>query len=77
MQYFVLESSPFLRCLETAAIIAREIGMSRIYVNYMLIEWMKGRWYPRGNPVGHLLVETMSPQEYSHKYLQGVIVDNF
>ena len=69
MQYLVLESSPFLRCMETAAIIAKTIGIQRIQVNYLLAEWMKEKFYPHGDPYGKLLVETMPSQAFCDQHL--------
>ena len=37
----IIESSPFLRTLETAAIIANELKIPEIKVNYKAFEWME------------------------------------
>ena len=47
----VLESSPLLRTLETAAAIAHELGIGEIRVNYRLFEWLKPEFFPDGCPV--------------------------
>ena len=35
-----IESSPFLRTLQTAAIIAEELGVEEVKVNYKAFEWL-------------------------------------
>ena len=65
----VIDSSPFLRCLQTAASIADTIGIKTIHINYLACEWLKGKFYPNGNPIGKLLVETLPEREFVPKYL--------
>jgi broad specificity phosphatase PhoE len=77
LQYLVLESSPFLRCLQTAAIIAREIGIQSVHVNYLIGEWMKPAFYPDGDPRGKLFVETLPREEIERKWLHGIRVNNY
>jgi broad specificity phosphatase PhoE len=59
IELVVIDSSPFVRCLQTASAIAEKIGIETIHVNYLACEWLKGKFYPEGNPVGKLLVETV------------------
>ena len=47
----VIESSPLLRTLETAAAIAHELGICEITINYRVFEWMKEEFFPEGCPV--------------------------
>ena len=65
----VIDSSPFLRCLQTASEIAEIIGIKTIHVNYLACEWLKAKFYPHGCPIGKLLVETLPEQEFVSKCL--------
>lgn len=71
-EYIFVESSPFLRCLQTAAMICREIGATRIIVNYQLVEYMKAAYFPYGSPLGKLLCETIPSVHFSQHFLQGI-----
>ena len=42
----IIEVSPFLRCMETAAAIAKEFGINEISVNYRWGEWLDIRYFP-------------------------------
>jgi len=44
----VIESSPLLRTLETAAAIAHELGVNEITTNYRVFEWLKKDFFPEG-----------------------------
>ena len=52
----VIESSPWLRCLQTASIIAKEIGLEQIRCNFLYSEWATAKFYDE-NPVGKLTVQ--------------------
>ena len=47
----VIESSPFLRTLETAAGIAHELGVNEITTNYLVGEWLSDHLFPDGQPI--------------------------
>lgn len=49
--YYVIETSPFLRCIQTAAKIAEKIGVKRVRINYMASEFLNGKMYPEGCPM--------------------------
>ena len=55
----VIDSSPFLRCIQTASAIADYIGVSTVNINYLACEYLKQEYFPDGDPIGNLLVETM------------------
>lgn len=63
--FLVIESSPFLRSLQTAAAIATEIGIDQISVNYSYSEWLKSKWYPDGDPCDKLTILQMHPNQFS------------
>lgn len=65
----MVDSSPFLRCLQTASAIAKKININTIYINYLACEWLKDKFYPAGNPLGNLLVETTPSKDFQSKYL--------
>ena len=57
----VIESSPLLRTLETAAAIAHELGVTEITVRYNWFEWLKDEFFPEGCPVEEMtFVKTQS-----------------
>lgn len=70
----MIESSPFLRALETAAAIAKEIGVNQINTNYLYCEWLKKQFFPDGSPLENLEICQMAPDDYSNTYMQGVNV---
>ena len=35
----IVEASPFVRCLSTAARIAKPLGIKKIPINYLMSEW--------------------------------------
>ena len=70
----VIETSPFLRCLETAAAIAKELDISKIRVNYRYSEWLKEKFFPNGSPVKDLEINKIDERELSDKWLQGISI---
>ena len=68
----IIETSPFLRCMETAAAIAKELNVEEITVNYKWGEIMKYGIFPYGSPIAKLIVNTTSEEELSTEWLQGV-----
>ena len=68
----VIEASPFLRCMETAAAIAKELGLPEVDVNYRCAEWLKLKFFPHGTPVPDLEINKCQEAEYSEKWLQGI-----
>lgn len=54
MELVVLDSSPFLRCVQTAAEIAAQVGIGTLHINYLLSEWLKDKFYPYGDPIDML-----------------------
>lgn len=37
----IIESSPFLRTLQTASTVAKTLGINNIKINYILAKWMR------------------------------------
>ena len=68
----VIETSSFLRCIQTASIIARELCVHQITVNYKWGEWLYYRSFPDGSPVPLLEINQMSQREFSQKWLGGM-----
>ena len=54
-QKIILESSPILRTLETAAAIAHELGINEIRTNYRCFEWLKQEFFENGSPADDIL----------------------
>ena len=52
----ILESSPFIRTLMTAAQIAKALNISQIKVNYRYSEWLDGSFYAE-NPIPTLEIK--------------------
>jgi len=67
----VLECSPFIRTIQTAAIIAKVIGHKRIRVQYKFTECLHPAFYEE-NPVPHLYVRNRSPDQISKLFLEGM-----
>jgi len=64
-QKIIIESSPLLRTLETAAAIAHELGVNEITTNYRVFEWLKDEFFPEGCPVDDMLfVKTKTAEEH-------------
>jgi hypothetical protein len=57
-EYVLIESSPWIRALQTAAGIAQQLGVPQVKINYKYSEWMKGKFFPDGNPIGKLIIES-------------------
>ena len=51
----IIESSPLVRTLETAAAIAHELSFSEININYRIFEWLKMEFFPEGCPVDNMI----------------------
>ena len=49
----IIECSPFMRAMTTAAQLAKEIGIYNIGVNYMFTEFLSEQIYPT-DPIPHL-----------------------
>ena len=70
----VIESSPWLRCLQTASIIAKEIGIEQIRCNFMYGEWVSEKYYSE-QPVGKLTIQTQPLDEVRQKYLNDIKIE--
>ena len=62
--------------METAAAIAKEIGIQEISVNYKFAEWLKWKFYPKGSPIQGLIINKSDAKEYSKKWLSGINVNH-
>ena len=67
----VIESSPFLRCLQTAAAFAKELGITYITTSYRASEFLGDHIYDK-QPFDHLEITRHTAEEISEKWLQGV-----
>ena len=65
----LIEASPFLRCMETAAAIAKELGLPEVNVNYRCAEWLKKKFFPCGTPVPDLVINNNNEKEFSQKWM--------
>jgi broad specificity phosphatase PhoE len=74
-EYVVIEASPWIRTLQTAAVIAKQVGIPQVRVNFKYAEWMKGKFFPHGNPIGKLHIEQTPLEELKSKYLYGIDLD--
>lgn len=74
--HIIIESSPFLRCMETSAAIAKELGKSKVKVNYRWSEWLKEKFFPKGSPVEDLIINNTEESEFSQKWMQGLKFNN-
>ena len=72
----ILESSPFLRCMETAAAIAKEIGIDEINVNYRYSEWLKKKFFPYGSPIPGLIINNSLEADFIKEWLQGIKISH-
>lgn len=70
----IIESSPYLRALQTAKEAAKELGIKTIKINYLLSEWMKGKFFT-SNPIGTLLIRNKKQYTIT-KYLDGIDVED-
>ena len=52
----IIEVSPFLRCMETAAAIAKELNIDEVSVNYKWGEWLDLKYYPVCSPIPSLTI---------------------
>lgn len=55
----VIESSPFLRCLQTANEAAVALGVEEVTINYVMSEHLYPRDYPNYDPITKLLSQTV------------------
>lgn len=67
----IIQSSPYLRCLQTAKETCKILGIKEIQVNYMLSEWMKHTFF-ESNPIDTLLIRTRDKKYILDKYLEGI-----
>ena len=68
----MIESSPYLRALQTAKEVAQVLDVKSIKINYMASEWMKAAFFPT-NPIETLLIRTK--RDYiMNKYLDNILV---
>ena len=67
----IIQSSPYLRCLQTAKESAKILGIPTIEVNYMLSEWMKSTFF-ESNPIETLLIRNRDKKYIIEKYLDGI-----
>ncbi|CDW81880.1 UNKNOWN [Stylonychia lemnae] len=63
----IIESSPFLRCLQTAQGIASQIDICDIKVNLGYREWLSQQLFEY-NPMGHLFIDQKSKAELSNEF---------
>lgn len=73
----IIESSPFVRCLQTAVCIAKELGVEEVRVNYLYCEWLKGKFFPDGCPLEDLIIRNTPREQFVKEYnFQGVKFDD-
>ena len=60
----VIESSPFLRAMETAAGIATELGLDEISINYRCSEWLRQEFFPEACPLNELTINQSWDSEF-------------
>lgn len=54
----VMQSSPFLRCIQTASQIAQELQIvTEIEIDYLYCEHLTKSNFPEGNPINNLVYE--------------------
>ena len=58
-KFVVIESSPFVRSMQTAAAIAKEIGVKEIQANFQYCEWLKTNYFPDDDPLDKLTISKM------------------
>jgi hypothetical protein len=61
--------------MQTAAAIAKQIGLPEVRVNYRYSEWLKHTFFDCGNPIGKLILDQLGPKTVSERFLQGVQLD--
>ena len=67
----IIECSPFIRTVQTAAIIAKAIGKSKVRVQYKYHEWLHPAFYDN-NPMEDLYLRNRSKEEIKKVFMQGV-----
>jgi broad specificity phosphatase PhoE len=70
-----IEASPWIRTLQTAAAIAKQMGVTKIHVNYHYSEKLSEDLFPHGNPVGSLLIDQLPATTIKDRFLHGVELD--
>ncbi|CDW77202.1 UNKNOWN [Stylonychia lemnae] len=68
----ILESSPWLRVMMTAAQIAKELGMNKFNVSYNYRELMTPQCFDYEDPMPQLLFVNKTMDYISQKYLEGI-----
>ena len=66
----VIECSPFIRTVQTAAIIAKAIGKSKVRVLYKYHEWLHPAFYD-SSPMHELYLRNLGKEEIKKLFLQG------
>ena len=51
---FIIETSPSIRCIQTANKIAEKLGVTKIKINYMASEFLSNLIFDEGCPLKHL-----------------------
>ena len=68
IENIIIESSPLLRTLETAAAIAHELKVAQIRINYRAFEWMSSRIFPDNCPVDDIQFLNCSSLEEEKRF---------
>lgn len=61
------ESSPFLRCIETATQVGKELGLNECTLNYFFGEWLAD-WIFKENPAAELTSQTRPMEEINKDF---------
>ena len=70
--HIFIESSPYLRALQTASEVAQVLDIQSIRVNYIYSEWMKAKFFT-SNPIDTLLLRTQGAEYISLNYLDNKV----
>ena len=67
----VIECSPFIRTVQTATILAKTMGHTKVTLKYDYHEWMHPAFYDE-NPMPQLYVRNKKPEDIKKVFLDGM-----
>ncbi len=65
----IIECSPFLRCIQTASLIAEKLKVKKVEINWLISEHLGNIQFPRSDPIPRLAISKYGIEDFNQNYV--------